>query len=677
MAALAKKQAWQDADAAERVLKSLRAAGDENLRPPRVLSLNEWSEQHALLTSTSAEPGRFRPWRYQAGIADAITDPAVETITVMKAARVGYSVVMTNAIGYFLQHDPCAVLVVQPRVEDAEDFSKTEIVPMLRDIDVMAAIAGKPKAKVATSTILRKTMLNGSSLALVGANSPGGFRRITARVVLLDEVDGFPAGGAGSEGDQVALAVQRTVSFWNRKIVLGSTPTIKGISRIEKSWDESDQRKYFVPCPHCGEMQVLEWGGKDLPHGIKWRRDAEGRHLPETAFYVCASNGCIIEEFDKPEMIARGEWRATKPFKGHAGFHIWAGYSPHVNASWGKLVAEWLEVKADPLRRQTFINLVRGEPYEDRGDKALSETSLLARREIWPGEVPPRAAVLTAGIDVQDDRVEIEVVGWGADEESWSLAHEVIEGDTQEPMLWETVDEFLKRKWTRADGREFDVTATCVDSGGHATQAVYKFAKARLGRHVWAIKGESARGGARSPVWPVKRPSARNKASFRPIIIGVNAAKDSVRSRLHLDKPGPGYMHFSTDRDVNWFAQLVAERSVTKSIGGQRFRVWELRPGRANEALDMRVYAYAALCGLTHFGLRLNQRAEAVTATYVGPAVPAVRPAEPRPVAADGTEAQGPVFEAQPGRPVPRGVRIKVEGRDQTKSRFSGRLAGA
>jgi len=642
-----------------------------------VLSLNEWSEQHALLTSTSAEPGRFRPWRYQAGIADAITDPAVETITVMKAARVGYSVVMTNAIGYFLQHDPCAVLVVQPRVEDAEDFSKTEIVPMLRDIDVMAAIAGKPKAKVATSTILRKTMLNGSSLALVGANSPGGFRRITARVVLLDEVDGFPAGGAGSEGDQVALAVQRTVSFWNRKIVLGSTPTIKGISRIEKSWDESDQRKYFVPCPHCGEMQVLEWGGKDLPHGIKWRRDAEGRHLPETAFYVCASNGCIIEEFDKPEMIARGEWRATKPFKGHAGFHIWAGYSPHVNASWGKLVAEWLEVKADPLRRQTFINLVRGEPYEDRGDKALSETSLLARREIWPGEVPPRAAVLTAGIDVQDDRVEIEVVGWGADEESWSLAHEVIEGDTQEPMLWETVDEFLKRKWTRADGREFDVTATCVDSGGHATQAVYKFAKARLGRHVWAIKGESARGGARSPVWPVKRPSARNKASFRPIIIGVNAAKDSVRSRLHLDKPGPGYMHFSTDRDVNWFAQLVAERSVTKSIGGQRFRVWELRPGRANEALDMRVYAYAALCGLTHFGLRLNQRAEAVTATYVGPAVPAVRPAEPRPVAADGTEAQGPVFEAQPGRPVPRGVRIKVEGRDQTKSRFSGRLAGA
>ena len=642
-----------------------------------MLSLNEWSEQHALLTSTSAEPGRFRPWRYQAGIADAITDPAVETITVMKAARVGYSVVMTNAIGYFLQHDPCAVLVVQPRVEDAEDFSKTEIVPMLRDIDVMAAIAGKPKAKVATSTILRKTMLNGSSLALVGANSPGGFRRITARVVLLDEVDGFPAGGAGSEGDQVALAVQRTVSFWNRKIVLGSTPTIKGISRIEKSWDESDQRKYFVPCPHCGEMQVLEWGGKDLPHGIKWRRDAEGRHLPETAFYVCASNGCIIEEFDKPEMIARGEWRATKPFKGHAGFHIWAGYSPHVNASWGKLVAEWLEVKADPLRRQTFINLVRGEPYEDRGDKALSETSLLARREIWPGEVPPRAAVLTAGIDVQDDRVEIEVVGWGADEESWSLAHEVIEGDTQEPMLWETVDEFLKRKWTRADGREFDVTATCVDSGGHATQAVYKFAKARLGRHVWAIKGESARGGARSPVWPVKRPSARNKASFRPIIIGVNAAKDSVRSRLHLDKPGPGYMHFSTDRDVNWFAQLVAERSVTKSIGGQRFRVWELRPGRANEALDMRVYAYAALCGLTHFGLRLNQRAEAVTATYVGPAVPAVRPAEPRPVAADGTEAQGPVFEAQPGRPVPRGVRIKVEGRDQTKSRFSGRLAGA
>jgi phage terminase large subunit GpA-like protein len=628
------------------------------------------------LTAGSAEPGRFRPWHYQVGIANAITDPNVETVTVMKASRVGYSVVMTNAIAYFLQHDPSPVLIVQPRVEDAEDFSKTEIAPMLRDIDVMAEIAGDPKSKSSGQTILRKTMLNGSSLVLVGANSPGGFRRITARIVLLDEVDGFPPGGAGSEGDQVALAVQRSVSFWNRKIVLGSTPTIKGLSRIEKSWEQSDQRRYFVPCPHCGEMQVLEWGGRDTPHGIKWRRDAEGNHLPETAFYVCKANGCIIDEADKPGMIAAGEWRATKPFKGHAGFHIWAGYSPHIKAAWGKLVAEWLEVKADPLQRQTFINLALGEPYEDRGDLALSESLLLRRREIWPGEVPPKVAVLTAGVDVQDDRVEIEVVGWGADEESWSIAHEVVEGDTQEPLVWEVVDAFLKRMWRRADGREFEVMAACIDSGGHATQAVYKFAKARLARHIWAIKGESARGGARSPVWPVKRPSARNKAAFRPIILGVNAAKDSIRSRLHIEKHGPGYMHFPVDRDVGYFAQLTSERSVTKSVGGQRFRVWELPPSRTNEALDLRVYAFAALCGLVHFGLQLNRRAEAVVASYVGPAIPAV-PVAAMPTASETGTAivQGPVFEPQPGRSVPRGVRIKIAEAPKRRG-FAGRLAG-
>lgn len=593
---------------------------------------------------------------------DAITDPAVSMVTVMKGARVGYTKVLDHAVGYYLHQDPSPILVVQPRVEDAEDYSKTEIAPMLRDVPVLAEIAGDPKAKDGSQTILKKTLQNGSSLTLVGANSPGGFRRITARIVLFDEVDGYPVGGAGSEGDQIALGIKRSETFWNRKVVLGSTPTVKGLSRIEKSWQQSDQRRFYVPCPHCGEMQYLEWGGQDAPHGIKWRKDAEGHHLPETAFYVCRHNGCIIEEVDKPGMIAAGEWRASAPFKGHAGFHIWAGYSLHANASWANLAAEWLEVKADPLRRQTFINLVLGEPYEDRGDKALSETRLLQRREVWPGEVPPQAAVLTAGADVQDDRVEIEVVGWGADEESWSIAHEMIEGDPQEPALWEAVDAFLKRKWHRADGREFEIMAACIDSGGHATQAVYSFAKARLGRRIWAIKGESARGGARSPVWPTKRPSSRNKASFRPVIIGVNAAKDSIRARLHLEEPGPGCMHFPADRDANYFAQLVSERSVTKSFRGQRYRVWELPPGRANEALDMRVYAYAALCGLLHFGLQLNRRVEVVVPTYSGP------------VTADRRTAETRSVQPPPGDPRTPGV-VTVRQQIQPRSARVSRLA--
>jgi phage terminase large subunit GpA-like protein len=233
--------------------------------------------------------------------------------------------------------------------------------------------------------------------------------------------------------------------------------------------------------------------------------------------------------------------------------------------------------------------------------------------------VPDGVAAITAGVDTQDDRFEIEVVGWGKNEESWSIDYHVIEGDLETPGPWEELDAYLQRIWYRADGRGFEVMAVCQDSGGHHTQKVYEFAKARLGRRVWAIKGESAIGGKRSPVWPTKKPSKRSKSSFRPIILGVNAAKDSIRSRLHIETSGPGYMHFPSDRDIGYFAQLTAERSVVKTSGGQRYRVWECPPGRANEALDCRVYAYGALCGLLHLGLKLNRRAEEVMRTITEP----------------------------------------------------------
>lgn len=553
---------------------------------------------------------------------DAISDPAVETVSVIKSARVGYTKILDHVVGYFMHQDPSPILAVQPRVEDAEDYSKTEIVPMLRDTPVLAELAGDSKAKDSNQTILKKILKNGSSITFVGANSPGGFRRITARVILFDEVDGYPTGGAGAEGDQISLGVKRSETFWNRKIVIGSTPTVKGYSRIEKAFVEGDQRRYHVPCPHCGEYQVLEWGGPDTPHGMKWDKDENGMALPDTVYYVCKENGCVIKDEDKPEMVAAGRWIAAQPFKRHASFHIWAGYSLFPNASWRNLVAEWLRVKDDPLLRQTFINLVLGEPYEDRGDKALNENRLAARGEVWPAEVPQGVAVVTVGVDTQDDRFEVEVVGWGANEESWSIDYEVIEGDMETPDPWNRLDAHLKRVWRGADGRGFDVMAACIDSGGHHTQKVYDFAKERLGRRVWAIKGESAIGGKRSPVWPTKRPSRRTKASFRPIIIGVNAAKDSIRSRLHIEneqRHGPGYMHFPADRDINYFAQLTSERSVRKVSNGQTYRVWELPPGRANEALDCRVYAYAALCGLLHFGLKLNKRAEVVAEPYIAP----------------------------------------------------------
>lgn len=609
----------------DRLRVGLRRARLENLKPPPILRLSQWAARYAVLSAeTSAQTGRFRAYAYQIGMMDAVTDPAVSEITVMKSARVGYTKILDHVAGYYIHQDPSPMLLVQPRVEDAEDYSATEIEPMLRDTPVLAEITGDLKAKDSKQKLAKRVFRNGSSISFVGANSPGGFRRITARIIMFDEVDGYPITGAGKEGDQIRLGKRRAQTFWNSKFILGSTPTVKGESRIEKSFLLSDQRRYHVPCPHCGEMQVLEWGGVDTAHGIKWDKDEEGKALTGTAHYVCRVHGCVIEEVEKPRMLDLGEWRAGAPFAGHAGFHIWTGYSLDPKASWKALAAEWIEVEHDPLERQTFINTVLGEAYEDRGERALAEGRLIERCEVYEAEVPTGVGVITCGVDTQPDRLELEVVGWGRNEESWSLAYEVFPGDPNEPEIWERLDRYLRMTWHRADGRPFVVSATCIDSGGANTQAVYNYAKARLARRIYAIKGASEQGGNRMPVWPSKVPRSRNKKSYRPNMIGTNAAKDSIRQRLHTEEPGPGYMHFP-DRDLVYFQQLLAARSVRKYGNGRYYHVWEDIPGRNVEALDCRVYAFAALASLQHDGLRLNQRVDDVAAFYVSASGDAAR----------------------------------------------------
>ncbi|WP_242183106.1 phage terminase large subunit family protein [Sphingomonas sp. CARO-RG-8B-R24-01] len=615
------------ADGTFRLADALADTRRRNLQPPPALTLSQWAARYAVLSAeTSAQTGRFRAYAYQVGMMDAVTDPSVTRVTIMKSARVGYTKILDHVVGYYIHQDPSAMLVVQPRVEDAEDYSSTEIEPMLRDTPVLAEAVGDLKGKDAKQKLLKRVFRNGSSISFVGANSPGGFRRVTVRVVMFDEVDGYPVLGAGDDGDQIRLGERRAQTFWNRKIILGSTPLIKGESRIEKSYLRSDQRKFFVPCPQCGEHQVLEWGGPMMPYGMKWDRDAEGNGLPETAYYLCR-NGCIIRDVDKPEMLDRGEWRASAPFTGHAGFHIWTGYSLDPNASWPALVAEWLEVAHDPLERKTFFNLVLGEPYEERGERALSEDKLLERCEVWASEVPDGVAVITFGADVQPDRVEIEHVGWGRNEESWSIAYKVFRGDPNEPEFWNDIDAYLKREWLRSDGRPFVVAGGCIDTGGANTQAVYNFVKPRFRRNIWGIKGASEIGGVRKPIWPPTLQLAKTRGKYTPVQVGTTSAKDSIRSRLHQEKPGSGYMHFPADRDRNYFAQLTAERLVDKKGRGRTYKVWECPKNRANEALDCRVYAFAALVALQQGGLALNRTADQVGAAYT--IVEVSVPAEP------------------------------------------------
>ncbi len=576
------------------------------LMPPPRLSLGQWADRYAFLSpETSAEAGKFRAFGYQNGIMDAVTDPAVRQVTVMKSARVGYTKVLDHVVGYFIHQDPSPILIVQPRVEDAEDYSRTEIAPMLRDTPVLAEIAGDLKAKDANQRILKRVFRNGSSISFVGANSPGGFRRITARIIAFDEVDGYPADGAGMEGDQIALGTKRSESFWNRKIILGSTPTIKGLSRIEKAWAESDQRRFHVACPHCGHEQVLKW------QNLHWSKDVDDagkttKHHPDTAHFVCEAKGCVIEEHDKPAMIDSGRWIAEAPSNGHAGFHIWAAYSLFPNAAWRHLVEEFLRVHKDPALLQTFVNLVLGETWEEPAEK-VDPHKLNTRAEPYgPLDLPPGVMALTAGVDVQDNRLEVQIIGWGAGEESWPVVYDVLHGDPAQQTVWSSLDDLLKEEFRAEDGRVLRVRGACIDTGGHHAERVYAFCRTRQMRRVYAVKGMA---GAR-PIWPKR--ASRSKTNNIVFSVGVDTAKDAIYGRLRIAGPGPGYVHFPADDafDDQYFAQLTAERVVTRYRQGRPYRVWEVTKGVRNEALDTFVYALAALKSLP---IRLDRKAPVTT----------------------------------------------------------------
>jgi phage terminase large subunit GpA-like protein len=582
-----------------KLAETLKLTRAEALKPPPRLTLSGWADLYAYLSpETSAEAGKFMAFGYQNGIMDAITDPTVKQVTVMKSARVGYTKILDHAVGYFIHQDPSPILIVQPRVEDAEDYSRTEIVPMLRDTPVLAEIAGDLKAKDANQRILKRVFRNGASISFVGANSPGGFRRITARVVAFDEVDGYPVGGAGDEGDQISLGTKRTESFWNRKIILGSTPTIKGLSRIEKSWTDSDQRRFHVPCPSCGHMQVLKW------QNLTWNKDHDDRgktvkHYPETAHFICEAKGCIIEEHEKPAMINAGVWVAEKNFVGHAGFHIWAGYSLFPNAAWRYLVEEFLRVRKDPALLKTFVNLVLGETWEDEGEKA-DAGSLINRGEAYDHRtLPDHVIALTAGVDVQGDRLEVQVIAWGVGEESWPCLYEVLHGDPAQGKVWDELDTVLLETYQTDAGRSLRIKSACIDTGYH-TASVFSFCRNRRTRRVFAVKGQS---GSR-PIWPKR--GSKSKTNDIVFMIGVDTAKEAIYGRLRAQHPGPGYVHFPREAafDEEYFAQLTAEQVVTRYREGRPYRVWvPMRP--RNEVLDTFVYALAALRALS---IRLDGR---------------------------------------------------------------------
>jgi phage terminase large subunit GpA-like protein len=504
---------------------------------------------------------------------DACSDPSIQEVVVMAGAQLGKTEAILNIIGYHIDNDPSPILVMQPTVKMAEAFSKDRVASgLLASSPCLQSKVKDPRSRDSGNTTLHK-VFPGGALTMVGANSAADLASRPIRVVLCDEVDRYPV-SAGTEGDPISLAVKRTITFWNRKIIMVSTPTNKGASRIEDAYQQSDQRKYYVPCRHCTEGQVLKWSN------VQWDKDN-----PESARYLCDNCDTEWSESDRIWSIRNGIWVATKPFNGVAGFAINGMYSPWTPLSAG--VKDFLAVKKNPEQLKVWTNTYLGETWEDSGER-LDYHALSDRREEMP-YLPDDVYVITAGADVQDNRLEIEIVGWGKDDESYVLDFDVLYGDPSSPQLWGDLDTILWKQYKTAGGRELGIRATAVDSGGHYTNSVYKYCKKNAGRRIFAIKGI---GGEGKPV--ASKPSRNNVGKCPLFMIGVNTVKDIVFARLKLQEEGPSYVHFSDRLEDDFFKQLTAEKKVTRYHKGFPRSEYQKASHARNEALDCLVYAIAA-----------------------------------------------------------------------------------
>jgi len=547
------------------------------LKPPPRLTVSQWADEHRQLSSeSSAEAGRWSTSRaeYQRGMMDAVSDADIETVVLMTAAQIGKTELINNVVGFHIHQDPAPMLVVQPTLEMAQTWSKDRLAPAIRDTPVLSEKIGDPRSRDSGNTTLHKVFAGGHVTAC-GANSPSSLASRPCRIILCDEVDRYPL-SAGTEGDPVALARKRSATFWNRKIILVSTPTEKGASRIEDAYAESDQRKYFVPCPDCDEKQELKWSN------VQWT-DSK----PQTAEYTCEHCGSCWNDAKRFQAVRYGEWQKTAEGDGKtAGFHLSALYSPWTPLE--DIVRDFLASKRDPMRLKTWINTTLGETYEEQGER-IDEYDLYERREDWTDDLPEGAVVLTAGVDVQDDRLAYEVLATGSGHETWSIQYEEIYGDPSGSELWQRLDEVLNQTFIHPIRGEMIIRSTCVDSGGHYTQQVYNYARQRAGKRVFAIKGV---GGEGRPI--IGKPSKNNIGKINLFPVGTDTAKELIFARLKITEEGAGYCHFPFTHSEEYFRMLTSEKKVTKYFKGRPRREW-VKVRQRNEALDCRVYAMAAL----------------------------------------------------------------------------------
>ncbi len=562
------------------------------IAPPPDMNVAEWAEKYRYLSpESSASAGKYHVARipYQKEPMEMAGVPGIHTVVLMWGAQTTKTTVLENILGRHIDLDPCPILMTQPSLKMASVFSKDRFDPLARDTPRVGEKVGKPTAKKKGSTIEHKQFAGGH-FTMVGANAPSDLASRPIRVYLGDEIGRYPA-SAGKEGDPVALATERTTAFYNGYRYLTSSPGEKGFCPAEREYLRTDQRRYFVPCPFCGEYQTLEWANCRCDH------DEDGHRLPSTAHFVCANESCHarIEENHKPRMLTLGEWRATAEAvdPGAIGFQLSQLYSPFV--TWEKVHRKHQATKGYPELLKTFVNTVLAETWEVAGEKSDPE-SLWSRREEYEFEVPEGALVITSFTDVQGDRFETEFVGWGYGEESWSLAYVVTEADTANIEEYaEKLDPVLRRTFQGPRGAM--VSMCSLIDAGYRTDTVYDFTRPRSSRMIFATHGKDGPSLAivHSFAVPTRKRGARGQLKPKTVTIGVDTAKDLLASYLNVDEPGPGYCHFPMSYDHEYFEQLTAETRKTKFRHGRPVPYWDIPDGVRNEATDCRVGNMAAV----------------------------------------------------------------------------------
>ena len=554
--------------------------------PPPLLTVSQWADRYRRLSAESAaEPGQWNTDRapYQREIMDSVNDPLVEDIVIMSSAQVGKTELLLNIIGYYIDYDPAPMLVVQPTLKPmAEDFSKDRLAPMIRDSPALAGKVSDAKAKTSGNTILHK-IFPGGHVTITGANSPSGLASRPVRIVLMDEVDRYPL-TAGTEGNPVKLAEKRATTFWNKKKIKVSTPTVKNASPIEDEFQSGTMEEWCVPCPCCGRYQPYEWTRMVLAD-VTMECKYCGEHISETDW-----------------KQGDGKWIAAHPERRRKrSFHLNELASPW--SHWPEIIQEWREANrakkedGNINKLKVFINTVLGETWEDRG-KGADDDSLLSRREQYGAEIPEGVLILTASVDVQDDRFEIEVVGWGRGYESWGIWYEKLYGDLDREETWDDLEIWLDREFHFASGSSLLIAGTCIDTG-HKTTECYKFLKRmeKKGKRIIGIKG-FGRSGQGIPL--LHGISKNNEYKVSIAILGVDSGKEIVTTRLAIANAGPGYCHFPINArcgyDETFIKGFNSEQRVPEVVkNGSTVMKWKKRSGVRNEPLDLRVYNTAAV----------------------------------------------------------------------------------